>query len=107
MRKLFLITTLTLAILSNTSTAQAASKYYYITGTVKNYTQIILYEDGTTYSCKGIEIHDTKGNIWIWEGDYNPSVDGKFTDGQKVKVKMNNHGTKSQDDDIISSIKSI
>jgi hypothetical protein len=105
MKKLLLVATLTIGLLSSTIPAQAASnKYYYITGTTKNYTQTITYEDGTTYTCKGIEIHDTDGNVWIWEGDYNPETDGTFKDGQKVKVKMNACGTKSKHDDVIVSI---
>jgi hypothetical protein len=86
MRKLFLLSALSITLLTNTITAQASTKYYYITGTVKNYTTTTQYNDGTTYTSKGLEIHDTKGDIWLYEGDYNPSTDGTFTDNQKVKV---------------------
>jgi signal peptidase I len=107
MKKLILALTLSATLLLNTTTSYANSKYYYIKGTVKNYKYTITYNDGTTYTNEGIEIHDHNGNIWIWEGDYNKTTDGSFKDGQKVIVKMDKHGTKMQDDDIIKSIKKI
>jgi hypothetical protein len=108
MRKLFLVATLSITLLASTITSQAATtKNYYLTGTIKNYTTTIQYNDGTTYKSNGIEFHDNKGNIWLYEGDYNKSTDGIFTDNSKVKVKMSTCGTKSQHDDIIVSIQSV
>jgi hypothetical protein len=106
-KRLFTIVALSLSILTTSIPTQAASNTYYITGTIKNYTTYIRYNDGTGYYSEGVEVRDTNGNIWIWEGDYNKDNDGTFQDNDKVKVKMSTCGTKSQHDDIIVSIKPI
>ena len=102
-RKLFIILMVLITVTSTIPTSAKTSKYYYMIGTVKNFTYTMRYNDDTVLTGKGYDIYTTDGNIWEM---VDTDTDMFFADGTKVKVKFDDNGTrKDKTDDIIVSVK--
>ena len=102
-RKLFAILVTTLITVTSTIPVNAKeSRYYTMTGVVRNFTYTMRYNNSTTLKGKGYDIYTTDGNIWQM---VDTDTDDFFPDGTKVKVKFDNNGTKDKTDDIIVSVK--
>ena len=102
-RKLFIILTALITVTSTIPTSAKTSRYYFMSGTVKNFTYTMRYNDGTVLTGKGYDIYTTDGNIFQM---VDTDTDSSFPDGTRVKVKLNDNGTrKDKTDDIIVSVK--
>ena len=103
-KKLFIIIlTMLVTITSAIPVSAKTSRYYYMSGTVKNFTYTMRYNDGTVLTGNGYDIYTTDGNIWEM---VDTDTDMTFSDGTKVKVKFDDNGTrKNKTDDIIISVK--
>ena len=102
-KKLFIILTMFITITSTIPVSAKTSRYYYMSGTVKNFTYTMRYNDGTVLTGNGYDIYTTDGNIWEM---VDTDTDMTFSDGTKVKVKFDDNGTrKNKTDDIIISVK--
>ena len=102
-KKLFIILTMFITITSTIPVSAKTSRYYYTSGTIKNFTYTMRYNDGTVLTGTGYDIYTTDGNIWQM---VDTDTDMSFPDGTKVKVKFDNNGTrKDKTDDIIVSVK--
>lgn len=106
MKKTILITVLATTLVTALPCSAKAGKhnpYYTIKGTVKNFTYTMKYKDGTVLKGKGYNVYLKDGAILEID---DTDTDKFFKEGQKVKVKFHDNGTrKNKLDDKVISVK--